>query len=166
MRAGGLNHRLMTEPAATVAKLLCAYLGADYRWEFNGQWRHLHIGIIAPSVEAALPDASCFGLLSAWNPHSVVRASSENLRADEELQSWLLDHGLLHRPAFSSARDRTWREPCWLIAGLQAKPFDDLARRFDQLGTLWWRHGEPVRLRMHAKRPKDCDDDSHVDWVK
>lgn len=166
MHASGLNRHIMIEPRATTATLLRAYLDADYRWECDGRWRHMRIGTVDPAVEAAFPDATRFGLLSAWNPQSVERATTENRAADGALHFWLAHGDLSYRPAFSSARDRSWREPSWLVAGLPVQAFDDLARRFGQLGSLWWQRGEQVRLRMYAARPADCGDDSCVDWVK
>jgi len=156
----------MAQRPATIAHLLQAYLAADYRWEWEGQWYFLHLGQPAPGVEAAFPEATRFGLLSAWDPHSVKRSKRENQSADEALHFWLADSGLDYRPAFSSARDRTWREPSWLVAGLPVEAFDSLAERFGQLGTLWWSRGEPIRLRMHAACPDACGDERHVDWLK
>lgn len=166
MRASALNLHIMIEHPATTATLLRAYLDADYRWEFDGQWRHLRIGTLEPAVEARFPDVNRFGLLSAWNPRSVERAPTENRAADDTLHLRLAHGGLSYRPAFSSARDRTWREPSWLVMGMSMEAFDALARRFGQLGTLWWQRGGQVRLRMYATRPTDCGDDSCVDWVK
>jgi hypothetical protein len=166
MHAGALNHHFMIEHSATTTTLLRAYLDADYRWEFDGNWQHLHIGELEPTVEAAFPLATRFGVLSAWNPHSVERTTAENQAADNALQFWLTSGGLTCRPAFASARDRTWREPSWLVAGLPVEAFDDLARRFGQLGALWWQRGERIRLRMYAPRPEDCGDHASVDWVK
>ena len=166
MHAGALNLRTMIQQPATTATLLRAYLDADYRWEVDGQWRHMHVGEHEPAVEAAFPQAGHFGLLSAWDPHSVERAAAVNQAADDTLHDWLHDSGLVHRPAFSSARDRRWREPSWLVADLPLQAFDALARRFGQLGTLWWPRGQRIRLRMYADRPADCGDDSSVDWVK
>jgi hypothetical protein len=163
--AGTLNLYDMIEHPATTETLLRAYLGAEYRWEFDGQWRHLRIGEIEPMVEAAFPRATRFGLLSAWNPRSVERPIAENQVADDALQFWLANGGFTYRPAFSSARDRTWREPSWLVMGLAVQAFDDLARRFGQLGTLWWQRGERIHLRMYAQKPPGCDD-ACVDWVK
>ena len=49
---------------------------------------------------------------------------------------------------------------------MQVEPFDALARRFGQLGTLWWRRESPVRLRMDARRPEGLEGDSDVDWLR
>ena len=156
----------MIDQSTPIEALLRAYLEAEYRWEFDRQWRHLRIGEIEPMAEAAFPGATRFGLLSAWNPRSVERPASQNKAADDALQFWLANGGFTYRPAFSSARDRTWREPSWLVMGLAVQAFDDLARRFGQLGSLWWQRGERIHLRMYADRPANCSDDRYVDWVK
>lgn len=148
-----------------VATLVRAYLQADYRWEQAGEWHHLRIGEPAPAIEDAFPQAACFGLLSAWNPQSVPRADAENRADDEALHRQLLDSGLAYRPAFSSAHDRSWREPSWLVAGMVPAAFDALAMRFNQLGTLWWPRGDVVRLRIYAPGIASADPDGCVDWV-
>ena len=86
--------------------------------------------------------------------------------ADEELHTALLSSGLPFRPGFSSAPNRSWREPSWVVMDMDEDEFDRLAQRFGQLGALRWQRGEPVRLRMYAQRPvlarvRDC-----LDWVE
>lgn len=152
--------------AARIAELTAAYLAADYRWELDGQWRWLRIGEPAPEVEAAFPDATRFALLSAWDPHSVPRPEPENRRADEALHSRLAAGPYPLRAAFSSAPDRSWREPSWLVVGMPPEPLDDLTRRFGQLGTLFWRRGAAVRLRMDAAAPPEYSDHPAIDWLK
>ena len=58
---------------ADIQRLLRAYLDAEYRWARDGEWPSLAIGHAAMELEAAFPDAGVFGLLSAWNLHSVER---------------------------------------------------------------------------------------------
>ena len=151
---------------ATILKLMHAYLDAEYRWARDGEWPPLAIGHTAPDLEAAFPDAGVFGLLSAWNPHSVERPEATNRAADAALHLALRDSGALYLPGFSSARNRSWREPSWLVFGMGSKEFDALSHRFGQLGTLWWRPGEPVRLRMAAHKPEDVADEPYVDWLE
>ncbi|MCW5580261.1 MAG: DUF3293 domain-containing protein [Luteimonas sp.] len=151
---------------ARVVELLHAYLAAEYRWQHDGGWHDIIIGLPTPGLELAFPDATAFGFLSAWNPLSVERSRDENRIADEALHEALAasGHGVL--PAFASARNRSWREPSWLVFGMDSDAFDALSRRFGQLGTLWWRPGEPVRLRMDACKPGDLADESCVDWLE
>lgn len=151
---------------ARVAELLGAYLAAEYRWQYQGGWHDVIIGLPTPGLELAYPDATTFGMLSAWNPWSVAGTEAANREADQRLQVALESTGLRCLPAFASARNRTWREPSWLVMGMEAQALDALAREFGQLGTLWWRPGSPVRLRMDSRRPDAIDDDQHVDWLE
>lgn len=149
-----------------IASLLQAYHAADYRWELNGQWHPLSIGETAPSLDRAFPAAGSFGLLSAWNPHSVERPEPVNRAEDERLQRQLEDSGFVFRAAFSAARNRSWREPSWIVMDMPVEAFDALARQHGQLATVHALRGEPVRLRMYqAEAPAGCPDLRCVDWV-
>lgn len=149
-----------------IATLLDAYYTADYRWELDGQWFPLRIGQPVPRLEAAFPASHRFGLLSAWDPHSRPRPDPVNRAADEDLHTALLASGLPYRPGFSSAPNRSWREPSWVVMDMEEAEFDRLARRFGQLGTLAWQRGEPVRLRMYARRPVLARAHEQVDWIE
>lgn len=151
--------------ANRIAELLEAYRGADYRCELDGEWHPLAIGRPTVRLEQAFPQASQFGLLSAWNPQSVMLPDGINRAADEMLHAALLQSGLSFRPGFSSARNRSWREPSWVVMDMALPLFDALARRFGQLGTLWWQRGEPVRLRMYVARPAAMDPCDGIDWL-
>ncbi len=158
----------MTSPAPAnpdVASLLQSYHAADYRWEFNGRWHPLVIGSSAPSLDDAFPDASTFGLLSAWNPYSVERPEAVNRTEDARLLAQLEDTGLVFRAAFSAARNRTWREPSWIVMDMPVDAFDALARDHGQLATVHTRRGEPTRLRMYRAEPDGCPGLGCVDWV-
>lgn len=148
-----------------IASLLQAYHAADYRWELNGQWHPLSIGDAAPSLDRAFPQAASFGLLSAWNPYSVERPESVNRAEDERLQRHLEGSGLVFRAAFSAARNRSWREPSWIVMDMPVEAFDALAREHGQLATVHARRGEAVRLRMYQPAPADSPDLGCVDWV-
>lgn len=153
-------------PPERIAGLAQAYLTADYRWELDGDWHDLRIGLQAPGLELAHPHASCFGMLSAWNPWSMERPELENRAADQELHEALAATGCGLRPAFASAPNRLWREPSWAVVGMPVEAFDALARRFRQLGTLWWRTGEAVRMRMDAAAPAGFDREAPIDWLR
>lgn len=148
-----------------VAGLLAAYKEADYLWELAGEWHPLAVGSPAPRLEQAFPAAQRFGLLSAWNPQSVVLPHAINREADLMLHAVLEESGLAYRPGFSAARDRSWREPSWVVMDMPLPLLDTLTRRFGQLATLSWQRGEPVRLRMHALRPAGVPDDEQADWL-
>ena len=151
--------------AARIAELLTAYCDADYRWELDGEWHPLVVGRPTHRLEQAFPQARRFGLLSAWNPQSVTLPEAINRSADEMLHAALLESGLAFRPGFASARNRNWREPSWVVMDMPLPAFDALTRRFGQLGTLSWRRGEPIRLRMHATRPTAIAPHDQIDWL-
>lgn len=151
---------------ARIVELVPAYLAAEYRWERDGEWLNLRIGEPAPAVAAHFPAATYFGLLSAWDPMSVPRPEAVNRDADEALQQALYDSGLIYRPAFSSAPNRTWREPGWLVVDMPVEAFDALSQRHGQLATLCWPAHAPVRMRVDATRPLACVHYDSVDWLQ
>lgn len=147
-----------------VIALMRAYLDAEYRWEWGGEWYPLRAGGPVPDLEATFPDGREFGLVSAWNPHSVVQPEEANRSADAALHAALRASGAVYRPAFSSARNRSWREPSWLTVDLPLAELDALGRRFGQLANLYCRRGEPLRLRMYHARPLALEA-AFVDWL-
>jgi hypothetical protein len=151
---------------ADASRLATAYMAAEYRWARDGDWHDIRIGLQAPGLELLHPDVRSFGLLSAWNPWSQHRDESSNRREDEALAALLAERGFRHIPAFSSATNRSWREPGWVIFDIAAEALDDLARRFGQLGALWWARGQPVRLRMQARKPVGSGHGAMVDWLE
>ena len=153
-------------PHTKIASLVQAYLAADYRWELDGTWYPLVIGAQARELGEAFPQARSFGLLSAWNPHSIERAEEKNRREDEALNAALHDSGLSYRAAFSSARNRTWREPSWIVLDMPVDRFDALARRFDQLATVHGTRGEPARLRVYHPPLELARGGQLVDWIR
>lgn len=154
------------DDAERIAYLARAYLDADYRWELDGDWHDVRIGLPAPGLEMAHPDATSFGFISAWNPWSVERAEADNRAADHALHDALLASGKPFRAAFASAPNRSWREPSWIVMGMDTREFDALARQFGQLGTLWWQPGTAVRLRLHAPRPPGFESEREIDWME
>ena len=148
-----------------IATLLDAYYAAEYRWELDGEWRSLRIGQPAPELEAFFPQVQRFGLVSAWDPHSIPRSEAVNRRADEALHAALLSSGLQFRPGFCSAPNRSWREPSWVVMDMPDADFDRLALRYGQLGTLAWGRGQPVRLRMYAPQPLMAKPRDFVEWT-
>lgn len=150
----------------TLSRLQRSYLAAVYRWRLRGQWHAIRIGEPAPEIERAFPPARRFGLVSAWNPHSEPRAEAANRADDERLHAAIRAGGWKGVHAFASAPDRSWREPSWIVLDIDAPALDALARRFGQLGTLHWRRGEPVRMRMDATRPAALPPHPYVDWIQ
>lgn len=153
-------------PPERIASLMDAYLLAHYRWETDGEWRWLRVGELSPELEAAFPQAQRFALVSAWDPHSVVRDKAVNRREDAELHRLLVQGAWNVRPAFSSAPDRSWREPSWLVMDIDNESLDALGRRFGQLATLSWERGRVLRLRMDAAAPPNHEAFPCVDWLR
>lgn len=151
---------------ADVRRLAHAYLAAEYRWAREGDWHDIRIGLPTPGLELLYPESRCFALLSAWNPWSQPRDESANRREDAVLEAELAARGLEHIPSFSSAPNRSWREPGWVVLGLAPAELDALARRFGQLGALWWQRGQGVRLRMQAARPAGFGTADAIDWLE
>ncbi len=150
---------------AHLATLPPIYLAADYKWELDGEWRPLRIGERAVELEAAFADARSFGLMSGANPAHLQRSDPENRSADRALEQAVAALGLRYRPAFVAALGRSWKAYNWLLIDPPTDRFDALARRFGQIGTLLWAHGEPVRLRMHARRPETVPAHPFIDWL-
>lgn len=140
-------------------------MAAEYKWELDGLWWPIHIGEYAHELDNAFPDAARFGMLTASNPGNLPRSDAENRMADRELQRELEQLGLLHRPGFAMARNRSWRAQNWLVIDPDEPTFDALGRKFGQIGTMLWPRSAPVRLRMHAKRPDTLTEHPHIDWV-
>ncbi len=151
---------------ARIAELVRAYLAAEYRWELEGDWLNLRIGQPAPAVARRFPDAGQFGLLSAWNPYSIERPETVNRAADDALQQDLLDSGRIFRAAFSSAANRSWREPSWLVVDMPLAEFDALSNRYGQLATLHWTAHGAIRMRMNTARPLAVADHDDIDWLR
>jgi len=141
-------------------------VAAEYRWELAGDWRNLRIGEPTPELAREFPDARHFGLLSAWDPYSIPRPEPVNRKADDLLEKDILDSGLRFRAAFSSAANRTWREPSWLVMDMAAADFDALSRRYGQLASLYWAAGERVRLRVDAAKPAGYATNDAIDWLR
>ena len=153
-------------PEADVQRLANAYLEASYRWAREGDWHDIQIGLPVPGLELLHPRVRSFGLMSAWNPYSKPREESANRRADVALEAELAARGLEHIPAFSSATNRSWREPGWVVFDISADELDRLCSEFGQLGALWWPRGSAVRLRMQSARPSGFRRDAPVDWLE
>lgn len=161
-----MQSTILCASEARIAELVHAYLAAEYRWELDGDWLNLRIGETAPDVASRFPDAAQFGLLSAWDPWSIQRPEAVNRDADQSLQRDLLDSGRIFRPAFSSAVNRSWREPSWLVVDMPMAEFDALSRRYGQLATLFWSAREAIRLRIDALPPFALEDHPACDWLR
>lgn len=152
-------------PESHITALPAVFMAADYKWELDGLWSSIRIGEPAPELDAAFPAARRFGMTAAANPGQIIRADTENRSGDEALQRTLTQLGLVHRPAFVAAHSRIWKAYNWLVIDPDEATFDGLTREFGQIGSLLWLRGQPVRLRMRARRPGMVAEHPHVDWV-
>lgn len=153
-------------PESHIATLPGVFLAAEYKWELGGVWTAVRIGVAAPELDAAYPGADRFGMISAANPGHILRSDPENRSADRALQRRLDHLGLAYRPAFVAAHSRSWKAFNWLVIGPEPSMFDALAAEFDQIGTLLWPRGAPVRLRMRARRPDAVAPHPYIDWLE
>ncbi len=161
-----MQSSLLCAGEARIAELVRAYLAAEYRWEQDGEWLNLRIGDAAPELRQRYPDARHFGLLSAWDPYSIPRPEPVNRSADDALHAALQASGRNFRPAFSSAANRSWREPSWLVVDMPVTEFDALSRGHGQLATLYWPARSPVRMRVDAARPRAYEGHHALDWLQ
>lgn len=152
-------------PPAHIASLPAVFMAADYKWELHGVWSSLRIGERCPELDAAFPTARRFGITTAANPGQIIRADADNRSGDHALQRALTRLGLEHRAAFVAAHSRIWKAYNWLVIDPDDATFDALTREFNQIGSLLWSRGEPVRLRMRAHRPETVAEHPYVDWV-
>lgn len=152
-------------PESHIAALPAVFLAADYKWELDGQWSPIRIGEPVPELDAAFPEARRFGMTAAANPGQIIRADTDNRSGDEALQQTLTRLGLVHRPAFVAAHSRIWKAYNWLVIDPDEATFDALTREFGQIGSLLWPRGQPVRLRMRARRPQTVAEHAYIDWV-
>src|SRR3546814_20117820 len=102
---------------ATIAELVRAYLAADYRWQHDGDWHELHIGLQAPALELLYPDRGTFGMLSAWNPRSVECTEAVTRDADRALRADLAANGLPFLPSFRSPTNHNRGDPARVWQG-------------------------------------------------
>lgn len=148
-----------------ICGLSAVFMAADYKWELDGVWSSIRIGEPVPELDAAFPHARRFGMTAAANPGQIIRADADNRSSDRALQQALTQLGLMHRPAFVAAHSRIWKAYNWLVIDPDETTFDGLTRDFGQIGSLLWLRGQPVRLRMRARRPESVTEHAYVDWL-
>jgi hypothetical protein len=146
-------------------ELAASYAAADYAVVLDGDAIALHVGQPATDVEAYWA-ARSYAFITAWNPASRPLTDAANDLADAQLMARLDALGVVRHPAWSADHAGQWRESGWLVADLDVEVLDALAIEFGQAGVLFWKHGEPVRLRMVVTRPQTFERRSPVDWVE
>lgn len=151
------------DPGHIVA-LAGEYLLAHYFVALGKREWLFRVGQPADDIERQLV-ADRYLFVTAWNPASRIMDTARNLAAGERLQARLSAAGYAAYPALGCDADGGGVERGHLALDIPLDRADALAREFGQLGTLYWRHGEPVRLRMLAACPPGFPENPHVDWI-
>ena len=144
--------------------LAAAYHAARYVADTPSGTFVVVVGELASVLEATI-EADSFAFITAWNPASQPRGKDQNEAADARLVVELDALAIRRWPMQASAPDGRWGEPGWLLAGIDPAALDHLARTFGQAGTLFWRRGTPVRLRMVLPKPPGARCDA-TDWLE
>ncbi|MDR7134416.1 hypothetical protein J2X06_001600 [Lysobacter niastensis] len=147
------------------AELATAYAAAEYVVVLDGDTLPLRVGQQASDLQAYSP-APHYAFITAWNPASEPRSDTANQAADALLVAQLDAVGAVRHPAWAQGPGGGWREPGWLVAGLDENELHRLALEFGQAGVLAWRAGEPVRLHMLMPRPPSARTGAHTDWIE
>jgi len=150
-------------PPVRMAELALVYLHAEYLVAVGRREWRFRIGLPAAEIEAVL-DAERYLFVSAWNPLSNEAGLADNMDADQRLQARLQQAGFQHHSALAGDNLGQHREHGWLVLDLPEASADTLAREFGQAGVVYWRRGEPVRLRMQSMRPAHWQQHHCVDW--
>lgn len=145
-------------------ELAAIYADADYAVELDGDAFPLRVGGEAGDLQAYWP-ARRYAFITAWNPASVPHSDAANEAANAALVARLDAAGFARQPAYAHDRDGEWREAGWVVADIDERTLDQLAREFGQAGVLAWSRGEPVRLRMLLPRPPHAHADHRIEWA-
>jgi hypothetical protein len=147
-----------------MATLATAYALAHYFVTIGHREWLFGVGQHAADIEREL-GAGQYLFITAWNPPSHPATPTENLTADERLQARLKQAGFQHHSALGCNAQGGAVEYGWMVLDVPLESADALAREFGQAGTLYWRRGEPVRLRMLWPQPTGTDEQPHIDWI-
>lgn len=147
-----------------VAELATAYALAHYFVTIGHREWLFGVGQLALDIEREL-GAGQYLFITAWNPPSRPTTVAGNLAADERLQTRLKEAGFQHHSALGCNAQGGAVEYGWVVLDVPLDSADELAREFGQAGTLYWRRGEPVCLRMLWPRPAGIDEQPHIDWA-
>lgn len=153
-----------SERMQETARLAAEYAGAHYFVSIGHREWLFGVGQCAADIEREL-GGSRYLFITAWNPASDTTPVEANLAADERLQARLKASGCEYHSALGSNAQGGAVEYGWVAVDVAEETGDAWAREFGQAGTLCWRRGEAVRLRMLRPAPADADDGAHTDWV-
>lgn len=152
-------------PART---LIDEYFNSHYDVRLPGGHRStVRIGQPWPlSLREFLCNAANATLVSACNPYSVPTAATTNRARMREL----LQHvGALNPPILPGVGHvpgQAWRESFVLLADLDNRDVDAIARRFGQNAVVRLLAGQPARLRMYRPDWRQRMADSvNIEWA-
>jgi len=145
------------------ASLAKAYASAHYFVTIGHREWLFGVGQLAADVERELGGES-YLFITAWNPAPDEASLEQNLASDRRLQASLDAHGYRRHSALGSDAQGGAVEHGWVVLDVPVDAADATAREFGQAGTLHWRRGHPVRLRMLWPRPTDVVDVEYTDW--
>lgn len=151
-------------PEAERARLAAAWAAAHYFVAIGRKEWLFSVGQRAADIELQLP-AQRYLFVTAWNPPPGEAPRQANLQAGERLHALLSADGYLCHPALGCDGKGGATEHGWLAREVPLERADALAREFGQGGILYWRRGEPVRLRMQWPRPAGFQDGGPIDWA-
>ena len=149
---------------ALTARLAADYAAAHYFVTIGHKEWLFGVGQPASDIERQL-GAGSYLFITAWNPAPQSATVAENMLADERLQARLRDSGLAHHSSLGSDAQGGAVEHGWVVLDAPVASADAWAREFGQAATLYWKRGEPVRLRMLWPRPAGIADQAHTDWA-
>ena len=119
------------------AELEAAYRAALYR-----------AGGIVLRVGNPGPEAGCWAFLTACNPMSCPLPDAENASRMDWLRADL--SGFVLHEGEGAAPDGSWREPSFLVLGIDERSASGLALRYGQAAFLFGERGAPARLAWTA----------------
>lgn len=153
------------QPTSELASELAqAYAAAHYFVTIGHREWLFCVGQEARDIEREL-DAASYLFVTAWNPPPEAASTDQNMAADQRLQSRLHEGGYRHHSSLGCNAQGGAVEYGWVVLDIGLEAADALAREFGQAGTLYWRRGEPVRLRMLWPRPANGGDGEFTDWA-
>jgi len=146
------------------AQLATAYAVAHYFVTIGHREWLFGVGQLADDVEREL-GAGHYLFITAWNPAPSAATVAQNTAADERLQARIRDGGFRFCSSLGSNAQGGAVEYGWVVLDVPVETADAWAREFGQAATLYWRRGEPVRLRMLWPRPPGVADEPYTDWA-
>ncbi len=155
---------LHSVPEAERARLATAWAAAHYFVTVGREEWLFCVGMTAPDVERQLM-AERYLFITAWNPPPGESPRAFNDEAHLRLQRRIEALGFDYHPSLGCNNQGGMVEHGWCVLDPTEAQADALALEFGQGGTLLWRAGEPVRLRMMWPRPPQADDEPHTDWM-